>query len=61
MSLLLTISTKILTNAMKKVMSVARRQIVKTQGDLTDANARPVSLEMATTAQVSQHFCSVVS
>ena len=39
---------------MKKVMSVARTQIVKTQRDLTDANARLVSLEMATTAQVSQ-------
>ena len=39
---------------MKKVMSVARAQIVKTQRDLTDANARLVSMEMDTTAQVSQ-------
>ena len=46
---------------MKKVMSVAGTQIVKTQRDLTNANARLVSVEMATTAQVSQHFCSVVS
>ena len=35
-------------------MSVARTQIVKTQRDLTDANARLVSMEMDTTAQVSQ-------
>jgi len=39
---------------MKRVMSVARTQIVRTQRDLTDANARLVSMEMATTAQVSQ-------
>ena len=42
-------------------MSVARAQIVKTQRDLTDANARLVSMEMDTTAQVSQcSFGSVV-
>ena len=35
-------------------MSVARTQIVQTQRDLTDANARLVSMEMDTTAQVSQ-------
>ena len=46
---------------MKKVISVAVMQIVKTQRDLTAANARLVSKEMATAAQVSQHFCSVVS
>ena len=46
---------------MKKVMSVGGTQIVKTQRDLTDANARLVSMEMDTAAQVSQHFCSVVS
>ena len=34
-------------------MSVAVTQIVETQRDLTDADARLVSLEMATTAQVS--------
>ena len=39
---------------MKRVMSVARAQIVQTQRDLTDANARLVSMEMDTTAQVSQ-------
>ena len=39
---------------MKTVTSVARTQIVKTQRDLTDANARLVSMEMDTTAQVSQ-------
>jgi len=44
-----------------KKMSVAVTQIVETQRDLTNANARLVSVEMATTAQVSQHFCSVVS
>ena len=44
-----------------KKMTVAVTQIVETQGDLTNANARLVSVEMATTAQVSQHFCSVVS
>ena len=42
-------------------MTVAVTQIVETQRDLTNANARLVSVEMATTAQVSQHFCSVVS
>ena len=42
-------------------MSVARTQIVKTQRDLTDANARLVSMEMDTTAQVSQRlFASLV-
>ena len=35
-------------------MGVARTQIVQTQRDLTDANARLVSMEMDTTAQVSQ-------
>ena len=35
-------------------MSVARAQIVQTQRDLTDANARLVSMEMDTTARVSQ-------
>ena len=44
---------------MKKVTSVERTQIVKTQivktqMDLTDANARLVSMEMDTTARVSQ-------
>ena len=39
---------------MKKVTSVKKTQIVKTQRDLTDANARLVSMEMDTTAQVSQ-------
>ena len=38
---------------MKKVTSVERTQIVKTQRDLTDANARLVSMEMDTTARVS--------
>ena len=42
-------------------MIVAVTQIVETQRDLTNANARVVSMEMATTAQVSQHLCSVVS
>ena len=46
---------------MKKVTSVEKTQIVKTQRDLTDANARLVSMEMDTTAQVSQClFGSVV-
>ena len=61
MSILLTLSTYILTNAMKKVTSVARTQIVITRRDLTNANARLVSKEMDTTAQVFQHFFSVVS
>ena len=39
---------------MKKVTSVEKTQIVKTQRDLTDANARLVSMEMDTTARVSQ-------
>ena len=39
---------------MKKVTSVERTQIVKTQRDLTDANARLVSMEMDTTARLSQ-------
>ena len=39
---------------MKKVTSVEKTQIVKTQRDVTDANARLVSMEMDTTAQVSQ-------
>ena len=39
---------------MKTVTSVARTQIVKTQRDLTDATARLDSMEMDTTAQVSQ-------
>ena len=39
---------------MKNVTSVEKTQIVKTQRDLTDANARLVSMEMDTTAQVSQ-------
>ena len=46
---------------MKKVTSVAGTQIVQTQRDLTDANARLVSMEMDINAQVSQYFCSVVS
>ena len=46
---------------MKKVTTVARTQIVQTQRDLTDANARLVSVEMDITAEVSQDFCSVVS
>ena len=37
-------------------MSVARTQIVQTQRDLTDANARLVSMEMDTTARVSQRL-----
>ena len=39
---------------MKTVTSVARTHIVKTQRDLTDATARLGSMEMDTTAQVSQ-------
>ena len=39
---------------MKTVTSVARTQIVQTQRDLTDATARLDSMEMDTTAQVSQ-------
>ena len=39
---------------MKTVTSVARTQIAKTQRDLTDATARLDSMEMDTTAQVSQ-------
>ena len=39
---------------MKKVTSVERTQIVKTQRAFTDANARLVSMEMDTTARVSQ-------
>ena len=39
---------------MKTVTSVARTQIVQTQRDLTDATARLDSMEMDTTAPVSQ-------
>ena len=48
-------------NVMKKVTSVARTQLVITKRDLTNAHARLVSVEMDITAEVSQHFWSVVS